>query len=113
VKVRVGFDAADARILPEMGARVAFLAAAEAGATAPRATAVQQPVLVPTEAVQVDGDTGVVFVVADGGVERRTVRLGSRSAAGQIVLAGLPAGTRLARGDLAALADGSRVRVEE
>jgi len=26
VKVRVGFDARDARVLPEMGARVAFLA---------------------------------------------------------------------------------------
>ena len=36
VKVRVGFDAADARILPEMGARVAFLAAADGGATRPR-----------------------------------------------------------------------------
>jgi RND family efflux transporter MFP subunit len=113
VKVRVGFDAADARILPEMGARVAFLEAAEAGATAPMATAAQQPVLVPAESVQIDGDTGVVFVVADGGVERRTVRLGSQSAAGQIVLAGLVAGTRLARGDLGALADGSRVRIEE
>ena len=69
--------------------------------------------LVPKESVQADGDTGVVFVVADGGVERRTVRLGAQSAAGQIVLAGLAAGTRLARGDLSSLADGSRVRVEE
>lgn len=52
----------------------------------------------PQESVQIDGDTGVVFVVADGGVERRTVRLGAQSGAGQIVLAGLMAGTRLARG---------------
>jgi RND family efflux transporter MFP subunit len=114
VKVRVGLDAADARILPEMGARVAFLEAAEGRATAvATANAAQQAVLVPMESVQVDGETGVVFVVADGGVERRTVRLGAQSAAGQIVLAGLVAGTRLARGDLGALADGSRVRVEE
>jgi len=114
VKVRVGFDAADARILPEMGARVAFLEAAESRATsAATASAAQQAVLVPMESVQADGETGVVFVVADGGVERRTVRLGGQSAAGQIVLAGLVAGTRLARGDLGALTDGSRVRVEE
>jgi len=71
-------------------------------------------VLVPKESVQADGDTGVVFVIADGGgVERRTVRLGGQSAAGQVVLAGLQAGTRLARGDLSSLTDGSKIRVEE
>ena len=113
VKVRVGFDGGDARILPEMGARVAFLEPTEGAARATQATAAQQAVLVPNESVQVDGDTGVVFVVADGGVERRTVRLGAQSAAGQVVLAGLPAGTRLARGDLKSLADGAKVRVEE
>ena len=63
--------------------------------------------------MQADGDTGVVFVIADGGVERRTVRLGGQSAAGQVVLAGLSVGTRLARGDLASLTDGSKVRIEE
>jgi len=113
VKVRVGFDQGDARVLPEMGARVAFLDGAEPGAAPEaRATAAQAPVLVPRESVQVDGDTGVVFVVSDGAVERRTVRLGGESAAGRIVLAGLTAGTRLARGDLAALSDGARVRIE-
>jgi len=114
VKVRVSLDVADERILPEMGARVAFLDAVDGAAgPATRTTSAQRPVLVPKESVQVDGDTGVVFVVADGGVERRTVRLGAQSAAGQVVLAGLTAGTRLARGDLGSLADGSRVRVQE
>jgi multidrug efflux pump subunit AcrA (membrane-fusion protein) len=113
VKVRVGFEVGDPRILPEMGARVAFHDSKESrGSAAPRSVA-QQPVLVPNESVQVDGDRGVVFVVADGGVERRTVRLGAQNAAGRVVLAGLQAGTRLARGDLTLLADGSRVRVEE
>ena len=42
-----------------------------------------------------------------------TIRVGGQSAAGQIVLAGLKAGTRLARGDLSSLTDGSKVRVEE
>jgi len=113
VKVRVGFDAGDPRVLPEMGARVAFHDSKEPRGSAPASAVAQQAVLVPKESVQADGDTGVVFVVADGGVERRTVRLGAQSAAGQVVLAGLTAGTRLARGDLESLTDGSRVRVEE
>ncbi len=113
VKVRVGFDESDARVLPEMGARVAFLDGVQSGAAPEaRTTAAQSPVLVPRESVQIDGDTGVVFVVTDGGVERRTVRLGAESAAGRVVLAGLTVGTRLARGDLAALSDGARVRIE-
>jgi RND family efflux transporter MFP subunit len=112
VKVRVGLDTMDERILPEMGARVAFLERAEAS-TATATTSAQRPVLIPQESVQVDGDTGVVFVVAGSGVERRTVHLGAQSAGGQIVLAGLAAGTRLARGDLGSLVDGSRVRIEQ
>ena len=113
VKVRVGFEVGDPRILPEMGARVAFLDSAEPRSSTVAGAVAQQAVLVPKEAVQADGDTGVVFVVAGGGVERRTVRLGAENAAGQVVLAGLAAGTRLARGDLSLLADGSRVRVQE
>jgi RND family efflux transporter MFP subunit len=112
VRVRLGFDTLDARILPEMGVRVAFLdgVVAQVGAEASAAVA-RAAVVVPREAVQVDGDTGVVFVVAGTGVERRTVRLGAQSAAGQVVLAGLAPGTRVARGDLAALTDGAKVRI--
>jgi RND family efflux transporter MFP subunit len=113
VKVRVGFQVGDPRILPEMGARVAFHDAKEQRGSAAASAVAQHPVLVPMESVQADGDTGVVFVIADGGVERRTVRLGGQSAAGQVVLAGLQAGTRLARGDLSSLTDGAKVRVEE
>ena len=113
VKVRVGFTVGDPRILPEMGARVAFHDSKTPREPTSASAVAQQPVLVPKESVQADGDTGVVFVIADGGVERRTVRLGGQSAAGQVVLAGLKAGTRLARGDLSSLTDGSRVKVEE
>jgi len=112
-KVRVGFTVGDPRILPEMGARVAFHDSKVPRESAPPGAVAQQAVLVPNESVQADGDTGVVFVIADGGVERRTVRLGTQSAAGQVVLAGLQVGTRLARGDLSSLADGSKVRVEK
>jgi RND family efflux transporter MFP subunit len=114
VKVRVGFDVDDARILPEMGARVAFLADANAGSAAANdgAPAAQRSVLVPEAAVQRNGDTGVVFVVTDGSVEKRTVRLGEKSAAGQVVISGLTSGTRVAIGDFARLADGAAVRIE-
>jgi hypothetical protein len=55
----------------------------------------------------------VVFVINNGRVERRSVRLGSTTAAGQIVLSGLTPGTRLAVGDSSALADGVRIRAQE
>jgi RND family efflux transporter MFP subunit len=113
VKVRVAFDAGDPRILPEMGARVAFLndssdAAAPPGGTAPT----QRALVVPEKAVQRNGETGVVFVLTGDSVERRTVRLGELSAAGQVVLSGLSAGSRLAIGDFSQLADGAAVRVK-
>jgi len=114
VKVRVAFDAGDPRVLPEMGARVAFLSDANGSASAAGggASSTQRALLVPEGAVQRNGDTGVVFVVADGSVEKRTVRLGERSAAGQIVLSGLTPGTRVAIGDFARLTDGTAVKIE-
>ncbi len=113
VKVRVGFDVGDPRILPEMGARVAFLSDPNDDATAKGgAPSTQRALLVPEGAVQSNGDTGVVFVVADRNVEKRTVRLGERSAAGQIVLSGLTVGTRVVIGDFARLTDGTAVRIE-
>ncbi|HEX5046917.1 MAG TPA: efflux RND transporter periplasmic adaptor subunit, partial [Gammaproteobacteria bacterium] len=110
VKVRVGFELGDPRILPQMGVRVAFLdePAGKPESASPRSS---QAVLVPGEAVQGSGDTGVVFVIADGKVERRSVRLGERTASGQVVLSGLTAGVRVAVGDLTKLADGMNVRV--
>jgi multidrug efflux pump subunit AcrA (membrane-fusion protein) len=113
VKVRVGFESKDDRILPEMGVRVSFL---EHGADAKR-TAEDRPaeraLVIPASAVQASGDTGVVFVIADGRVERRSVLLGSRTPAGQIVLSGLTPGTRIATGDLSRLSDGVAVRAAQ
>jgi RND family efflux transporter MFP subunit len=108
VKVRVGFDVDDARILPEMGARVAFLNDVNDGA----APSAQAAFAVPDEAVQRSGDTGVVYVVGNGKVEKRTVRLGERGAAGQVVLSGLTPGARVAIGDFTKLSDGAAVRIE-
>ena len=109
VKVRIGFKQKDARIVPEMGARVSFLEqpAAPQAKVAPR----KSGVFIPVEAVRGDGTAGVVFVINGDAVERRAVRLGARTAEGQTILAGLQAGTTVAIGDLSKLSDRTRVRV--
>src|ERR1043165_874746 len=111
VRVRIAFRSEDPRILPEMAAHVVVLEEKKASAPAP-ATA-SPAVVVPSEAVQGDGEKGVVFVVHDDAVERRAVRLGEKSSSGQIVLSGLSAGMKVAVGDLNSLADGARVRFAE
>ncbi|MDB5986940.1 MAG: efflux transporter periplasmic adaptor subunit [Nevskia sp.] len=108
VKVRIGFKQKDPRILPEMGARVAFLSDAPA-ADAPAA---KSGVSVPAEAVQANGDTGVVFLIRGDQVERRAVKLGAATSAGQTVLSGLNAGDKIALGDLGKLSDGTAIRIE-
>src|SRR3984885_7375505 len=94
VKVRIGFKQKDARIVPEMGARVAFLDDAHESRENPRAA--PPSVVVPPEAVQASGDSGGVFEIRGNTVERRTVRLGSRDADGQTILAGLQPGAIVA-----------------
>jgi RND family efflux transporter MFP subunit len=108
VRVRVGFDELDPRILPDMGVRVEFLTSEpppgeDAG---PRAIA-----SVPASAVRRDGSTDYVLVLDGDAVERRAVRVG-RSASGSVeLLSGVRAGERVVTGGPADLADGQRVRV--
>jgi RND family efflux transporter MFP subunit len=73
VKVRIGLDLKDDRIVPDMGVRVSFLEerkAVEQDAPPPRG------VLVPTAALRREGETDVLFVMKDGKAQRRTVTLG-------------------------------------
>lgn len=108
VKVRVAFKQRDPRILPEMGARVSFLS------EAPAADAQARPgVIVPAEAVLVNGEDGTVFIVHDGIAERRAVKLGAKTADGQLITAGLTAGEPVALGALAQLGDGVKVDVQQ
>src|SRR5262249_24528450 len=106
-----GFQQGDPRVLPDMGARVSFLS--EASKDANNATQkVTAAVLIPAEAVQASGDTGTVFIInANDTVERRVVRLGARTSDGQLVLSGLPGGTRVASSNLSALSDGAKIHV--
>ena len=112
VKVRIGLDEQDPRIVPEMGVRVSFLeSAAPAGAddAAPA-------VLVPSSAIARRGDAPVAFVVAgrDGehaAVQQRSVELGRTLGNDREVTSGLTGGETVVLDAPAELEDGSRVRI--
>jgi RND family efflux transporter MFP subunit len=111
VRVRVGFDQRDARILPQMGVRVSFLA--PDGAPDQNETLTRELVVVPAGAVVASGSTGTIYVLHEDTLERRVVQLGGRmSDGGQIILSGLSAGASVAMGDLSLFADGAQVQVE-
>jgi RND family efflux transporter MFP subunit len=107
VLVRIGLDQKDARILPEMGVRVSFLAESQNDGGQPAAG-----VTVPAAAVQATGATGVVFVVRDSTLERRAVRLGASNSDHATVTSGLAAGERVAVGDFNGMKDGAKIRIE-
>jgi len=108
VTVRIALDQKDARILPEMGVRVSFLADSSSGPGAAPAAGVS----LPSNAVQGSGTTGAVFVVHGDTVERRAVRLGAAGGDTVTILSGLTAGERVAAGDFTQLKDGAKIRVE-
>ncbi len=109
VSVRVGFKVHDPRIVPEMGARVAFLDKGAAPTSAGGAT----DVIVPPDAVQTDENhTSVVFVINGNTVERRAVRLGAHRPDGQIIVAGLSPGEQVAESSTS-LSDGERIHIDQ
>jgi RND family efflux transporter MFP subunit len=109
VTVRIALDQKDARILPEMGVRVSFLAdASQESGSKPAAG-----VTLPGNAVQGSGTTGTVFVAHGDTVERRAVRLGASSSDNITILSGLTAGELVAVGDFTLLKDGVKIRVEQ
>jgi RND family efflux transporter MFP subunit len=89
VKVRIGFDVKDARIVPDMGVRVSF-----EEKTLPGQVAQERPrgVLVPAGALHKDGSDDVVFVLKDRRAQRHAVTLGATSGESRVVLAGLSPG---------------------
>jgi hypothetical protein len=114
VKVRIAIKQKDPRIIPEMGARVSFLTEKEPQSPgADKTPAAAAGVIIPAEAIATSGDTSIVYVVHGSTVERRALRLGAKTAAGQVVIAGLAAGDTVALGDLTKLGDGVRIRIEK
>jgi HlyD family secretion protein len=106
VKVRIGFDQRDARVLPDMGVKVSF---ASTDATAQQ----RRAVLVPKGAVRRDGDRDVVFLVSDEKVERRAVVVASSDGDTSRIASGLSSGETVVTSSKAELKDGQRVRVKE
>jgi RND family efflux transporter MFP subunit len=102
VKVRIGFDHLDPRILPDMGVKVSFQSTEQQTA---RAAAT-----VPADAIQTDADKSTVWVAHDGKVERRAIKTGKRMDDNVAVLAGLSAGETVVLHAPAGLKDGDEVR---
>jgi RND family efflux transporter MFP subunit len=109
VLVKVTFDSLDARVLPEMGAKVTFLAdaaAPPAGGT-PVATAA---VTIPRTAVADRGGRAVVFVAEDGRAALRSVGPRPYGQDRVVVSGGLAPGELVVVDPPGTLANGSRIR---
>jgi len=115
VRVRIGFEALDPRILPDMGVKVAFreTAVQPGGAQAGegQAASPRPGVVVPPGAVRKDGGQDIVYVVRDDVVDRRAVTLGDPVDQDVLIMSGLAAGERVVIEGPVDLADGDLVRV--
>ena len=108
VRVRIGFDQLDPRILPDMGVKVSFLS--EAPEPAAAAAAARPRLLVPKGAVRTVDGTAIVFVVRGERAERLAVRTGATDGDLIEVVSGLNAGDRVVSDGTVALVDGARVK---
>jgi RND family efflux transporter MFP subunit len=107
VKVRVGFENKDARVVPDMGVRVSFLERrAPAQASAPKG------VLVPSAALVHRDNRDIVYTVADDKAARREI-IAAKQATGdlRLVTEGLAAGDTVIVSPPDKLANGAAVRV--
>jgi cobalt-zinc-cadmium efflux system membrane fusion protein len=81
IPIRITLDGSDPHIIPDLSASCDVLVGK-----------VDNAVLAPLDAVQLEGGNSVVYVKHPEGFERRAVRLGMRNATQAAVLAGLQAG---------------------
>lgn len=111
VRVRLGFDQLDPRILPDMGVKVAFLGEEKEGGGA---AAGKPVVVIPRAAVRKDGGRDVVLVVRpDNRLERRAIGLAAGTGDEAVVTSGLAAGERVVVEGPADLKDGASVAIKE
>ena len=108
VRVRIGFDQLDPRILPDMSVKVSFLD--EKPEPVAAGAAARPRLLVPKGAVRTVDGTAIVFVVRAERAERRAVKTGANDGDLVEVISGLTAGDRVVTEGAATLADGARVR---
>jgi len=102
VKVRVGFDRLDPRILPDMSVKVAFR---DNGGTISG-----QAVIVPKDAVLSRDGHDVVFIVNDGRAERRAVTVSDTQGDDSVLSAGVSAGEKIVVSAPVNLQDGMAVK---
>lgn len=109
VKVRVGLDQKDSRIVPDMGVRVSFL-----GQKASPAAPPPKGVLVPPAAVVQRDGKSVVFVVENGKAMVRAVQPAAQDVgAMKLVPDGVKAGERVVVSPPPSLQEGASVTSEE
>jgi RND family efflux transporter MFP subunit len=106
VLVKVAILDRDPRILPEMGAKVVFVAP-EAGTV----VAAPRRVTVPAAALVREGDAAKVWVVENGRVRAQAIELGRERGDAFEVSGGLTGGETVVVTPPAGLGDGDRVRV--
>lgn len=108
VKVRIGFQVSDARILPDMGVKVAFMNAEPVAEEKPK-----EPlgVRVPITAVRSEGEDKFIFVVKDGVAELRKVTLNASYGTDIYIGSGLRAGEDFVVEITPELKDGTRVEL--
>ncbi len=104
VKVRVGFDKLDPRILPDMSVKVAFR---NSNPTTPG-----HLVVVPKNAVLSRDNRDVVFVVSNGHAERRAVTVTDTQGDDSVLSAGVSTGEQVIMNAPASLQDGMAVKVK-
>ena len=104
VKVRVGFERPDPRILPDMSVKVAFQTA---GA---EPTAVRQSLTLPRAAVRRDQGQDIVWIVRDGRVERRAVTVGETAGEQVTISTGVRGGERVIVDGPDPLSEGMRAK---
>src|SRR5436190_1807992 len=102
VKVRVGFEKLEPRILPDMGVKVAFQGAED------KQPAVRS-LLIPKTAVQQRDGRDVVWIAQDGHVEKRAVTVTAPRGDDVTITAGLNGGEKVVVEGAEKLADGARI----
>ena len=105
VRVRIGLDQLDPRILPDMGIKVSFF---EDGAQ----PALKNAILVPGNAIVTEGEASYAWVVRDGKVEKRAVKTGAATDGQVPVTDGLTDGESIVVDAPKRLRDGAAVELK-
>ena len=105
VRVRVGFDQLEPRILPQMAVKVAFQERTDGAPTA----AASRGVIIPKSAVTSRDSRDVVFVIRDMRAERRAVTVANTLDNNALLIAGVSAGEKVVLDPATELTDGAHV----